>query len=245
MSTVTGPPIDEGLETGLVLPLHHRRRSESPKSPMSPKYLSRLVIPNQVPLSGRQVTKQLAESKLRQRSDIVPDVPPKSARMLTNDKASPQTTTSTTPYTPSSSSMLNLPSAGATPISGRSSPLPALASSSTISPADHSRNTSDITVRPTHRRGESEASIMDRGRPKKREDGSAIQAKRDLAADQRAFEYLPQGIKADEACSHYDRQEIESLKRQAVHQAAKFEVLNCQDVDILSRVSVPIISPPC
>jgi hypothetical protein len=92
-----------------------------------------------------------------------------------------------------------------------------------------------------HRREQSEASIMDRGRPKKRTEGSPITLKRtpekrNLVAEQKAFETLPEGIKATDAQHRWTAAEIEALKKQAVGQAAKFEVLGMKDVESLSRV---------
>jgi hypothetical protein len=76
---------------------------------------------------------------------------------------------------------------------------------------------------------------MDRGRPKKRSD--SIKSTATKNNEQKAFETLPQGIKASDALSKLSAQDIESLKRQALGQAAQFEVLNAKDVNDLSRVS--------
>jgi hypothetical protein len=92
-----------------------------------------------------------------------------------------------------------------------------------------------------HRREQSEASIIDRGRPKKRAEGSPIMLKRTadkrtLLAEQKAFEALPEGIKATDAQQRWNAEEIVALKKQAIGQAAKFEVLGLKDVESLSRV---------
>jgi hypothetical protein len=92
-----------------------------------------------------------------------------------------------------------------------------------------------------HRREQSEASIMDRGRPKKRAEGSPITLrrtpdKRTLLAEQKAFETLPEGIKPTDAQQRWKAEEIEAIKKQAIGQAAKFEVLGMKDVELLSRV---------
>ena len=96
-----------------------------------------------------------------------------------------------------------------------------------------------------HRRGESEASIMDRGRPKKRPDGSPIKrtpSKRVASSEeQKAFETLPQGYRAVDAPSLLPATEIEVLRKQAIGQASRFEVLGSKDVEALSRV---YLSPP-
>lgn len=83
---------------------------------------------------------------------------------------------------------------------------------------------------------------MDRGRPKRRADGSMIKRKPSVHSveEQKAFETLPQGVKASEASSVLPETEIEALLKQAVGQASRFEVLTSKDVDALSRVSPPI-----
>ncbi|KAF7908260.1 uncharacterized protein EAF01_004015 [Botrytis porri] len=97
-----------------------------------------------------------------------------------------------------------------------------------------------------HRRGGSESgpSIMDRGRPKKRSDGSPIKAsaprllpskRSPTSEEQLAFEYLPHGVKAAQASSKLTQTEMETLRCQAIGQVCRFEVLNSRDVDSLSR----------
>jgi hypothetical protein len=229
-------------------PARRRGRSNSPTT-VSPRTLLPLVIPeNTGSAPQRVVTKQLSHSGLNSPDDIPPAVPPKSARILglLDDKSSPQSRTQT-PYTPlTSSSNLSIPSS-ATPVStpeGRTSPLPTSIANRAASPMGHSRGQSETTSTRTtsnlcHRRERSEASIMDRGRPTKRVD--PIIAKRTgvkpcHVAEQKAFELLPQGIKAFEAPSVLDRLEIDALKQQAIGQAARFEVLSMKDVEDLSRV---------
>lgn len=103
----------------------------------------------------------------------------------------------------------------------------------------HFRGQSDMAHGPAlrsdgHRREQSETLIMDRGRPKRRIDKS--QDYRPIENERKALETLPQGIKAKQANSRYDDAEIDTLRRQALGQAAKFEVLASKDVDSLSRV---------
>lgn len=81
---------------------------------------------------------------------------------------------------------------------------------------------------------------MDRGRPKKRADGSSMKRKpsiRNPAAsdEQKAFETLPQGVRATEARNQIPASEIETLRKQALGQASRFEVLSSKDVEALSR----------
>lgn len=251
---MTGPTLDERAElspenrTGSPLPLR-RRRSGSPKQPMSPKNLAPLVIPTTSGSQPRVIIKQQSSSYLRLGSEP-PSVPPKSARMLPEDKtASPQ---SRTPYTPLTGSTTNISSVSATPVSatteGRASPLSAATSSSARGPSPmglgHTRGQSESSAffgPPVgHRRERSDASIMDRGRPKKRPDGSPITIRRTASKqlrDQKAFETLPHGVKALNAGTKFNESEIDAIKRQAVGQAAKFEVLGFKDVEALSRVS--------
>jgi hypothetical protein len=94
-----------------------------------------------------------------------------------------------------------------------------------------------------HRRHQSESgSIMERGRPRKRSEtcGAATVkrtgSKRSKSSDRRAFEQLPKGWKASDAVNVLSPPEVASLHKQAVQQAARFEVLRKEEVDSLSRV---------
>ncbi|KAM3075153.1 hypothetical protein ACMFMG_007393 [Clarireedia jacksonii] len=120
-------------------------------------------------------------------------------------------------------------------------------------PAGHFRNQSETVAinqqrtqglhrTPSHRRGGSESgtSIMDRGRPKKRTDGSPIKSipskkVAPTSEEQLAFDYLPQGVRPTQASTKLTVQEMETLRRQALGQVTQFEVLNPRDVDALSR----------
>ncbi len=258
MAGISGPALDESAEISSADATPEskegkpRRRSGSPKCPLSPRSLAPLVIPTNIGPAP-----QRALNRPDSPTDAPPNVPPKSARML-EDKFSPQSRTPYTPlsgstYTPLTGSTTNLSTAtSATPISaaaeGRISPFPSGSSNRGTSPKGHSRGQSDsggdrpAYSRMGHRRELSEASIMDRGRPKKRVDGSPIKLKQSskqsqLAAEQKAFETLPEGIKASDAQSRLEQTDIEALREQAIGQAAKFEVLNMKDVESLSRVS--------
>ncbi|KAE9378448.1 hypothetical protein N431DRAFT_501086 [Stipitochalara longipes BDJ] len=247
-------------------------RSASPKQPLSPKSLAPLVIPSPSQ-AQRIITRKPSGTRLRSGSNP-PDVPPKSARMTENSpysRASPYT-----PMSASSTSLLSASTAptsmattpnSALPLSipeGRSSPKPAGSVTPTPPSAGpspmvpgHSRGVSDAPQRQFplsqshhgHRRHESEggASIMDRGRPKKRADGSPINrtlSKRSpsnptstaaLVEEQKAFEHLPSGHPATTASSLLPASEVETLRKQAMGQASRFQVLNSKDVDALSR----------
>lgn len=154
---------------------------------------------------------------------------------------------------------------------GRASPKPWSAGPAPSAPLpqptqSRSRGQSEATLPPMqksastlgHRRTESEASIMDRGRPKKRSptptptlDGqsftplsasasaSPMKLKRKPSVrtidEQKAFETLPTGVLATATPSALPSSEIEALRRQAIGQACRFEVLSSKDVDALSR----------
>jgi hypothetical protein len=115
----------------------------------------------------------------------------------------------------------------------------------------HTRGQSDTSANRTssiiHRREQSEASIMDRGRPKKRIDANLVNHKRTeskqsqlaaekLAAEKKAFETLPEGFKVVDISNRLTHVELDALRGQAIRQAAKFEVLCMKDVESLSRV---------
>jgi hypothetical protein len=96
-----------------------------------------------------------------------------------------------------------------------------------------------------HRRHQSEsASIMERGRPRKRSEIVGIAplkrtgSKRSKSSERRAFEQLPKGWKASEAVNMLSPPEVAALQKQALQQAARFEVLRKEDVDNLSRVRI-------
>ena len=61
-------------------------------------------------------------------------------------------------------------------------------------------------------------------------------SKRSKSAERRAFETLPRGWKATEAPNVLCDLELSSLQKQAMQQAARFEVLRKDDVDNLSKV---------
>jgi hypothetical protein len=181
-----------------------------------------------------------SSSKLRCQDDTPPDVPPKSARMFDGRITPPLRN----PFAPTmNSSTTTTPSSA---LEGRSSPnswrVP-----KAVGQSGHSRNASDgtslVSQHHGHQRSGSDVSVMERGRPKKRSDGSPVKAStsrhgRNPSAEQKAaFVTLPSGTRATEASTKLEMNEIEVLRKQAIGQAAKFEVLCAKDVDSLSRVS--------
>ncbi|KAH8202300.1 hypothetical protein TruAng_003577 [Truncatella angustata] len=95
----------------------------------------------------------------------------------------------------------------------------------------------------SHRRNQSDTgSIMERGRPRKRCDGTAVgipirrtPSKRSKSTERRAFETLPQGWKPYEATKMMDKEEVSYLQKQALGQAMRFEVLKKEQVEGLSK----------
>ncbi|KAL3424115.1 hypothetical protein PVAG01_03396 [Phlyctema vagabunda] len=245
ISCISGPALDENAEMLMEEEIldgyfHTRPASTSPRlPPLSPKVLAPLVIPK---ITSKQPRLRSRSSSNRLHIDSAgtpPDVPPKSAR-LTN--VSPHPRSAVTPLS-STSTLVDTPVSA---IDGRTSPKPWMQSQSACpSPIRHTRGQSETAQRVMHsalghRRGESEssASIMDRGRPKKRSDGSPIKrtvSKRSKSSEQKAFETLPQGYRAAHAGKAIPQMEIDTLRKQAIGQACRFEVLNSKDVDDLSR----------
>lgn len=86
---------------------------------------------------------------------------------------------------------------------------------------------------------------MERGRPRRRYDGSIVggshkrnDSKVSTSTERLAFETLPQGWKSSEAATKLDQEEVNHLKKQAIGQALRFEVLKKEDVESLSKASI-------
>lgn len=234
-----------------------------PRQPLSPKNLTPLVIPtcnSAVP----PLTRQISLSRLRSGS-TPSDAPIRSARTEDSPRArtpfTPLSASLTTPRSAATTAMTTstLPTPLSAPIEHRASPRPwekptlaaavgtpkEIASEASTTPKTE---LSDPIQRVTlgHRRHQSESgSIMERGRPRKRSETSTTTtlkrtgSKRSKSSERRAFEQLPKGWKASDALNVLSPQEVASLQKQALQQAARFEVLRQEDVDSLSRVSVP------
>ncbi|OTB08977.1 hypothetical protein M426DRAFT_130142 [Hypoxylon sp. CI-4A] len=234
-----------------------------PRQPLSPKDLAPLMIPTQSGTIPR-LARQLSFSRLRHK-ESQPDMATKSAR--TDD--SPKTRT---PFMPASTSASvttpmsattnltasTLPTPLSAPIESRGSPRPweRLGATTPVTGPQQSSDTmatpkvepetqSRSGRTPGHKRGQSDSgSIMDRGRPRKRSDGTPIGgsglkrsgSKRSTsAAEREAFENLPKGWKSSEAVKNLDSSEIAYLQKQALGQALRFEVLKKDDVESLSK----------
>lgn len=178
-----------------------------------------------------------------------PAVPPKSSR----DRFSPH---SRTPHTPMSSHASNSLSGSTRNPQISSTSTPIFATEGWISPfpvglenrgptLGHYRGQSDTGANwsssSLHLGEQSEASVVNRGRPRKRSNLCPIthrQSPSRLLADRKAFETLPEGTKAIDVPQRLNKVEIEALKVQAIGQAANFEVLGMKDVESLSKVLI-------
>lgn len=91
-----------------------------------------------------------------------------------------------------------------------------------------------------HRRGASESSSMtDRGRPRGRSDPRKnCPLPTPKSPERRAFEELPKGWKPSDAASKMNINDATTLRKQALGQAERFEVLRLEDVEALSKVRI-------
>lgn len=238
--------------------------------PQSPKNLPPLVIPVQTS-SLPKLTRQLSLSRLRSgstgsaESSIRPSRTEESPRTRSPYTPHSASLTASTPMSSAPSSTFSNSSLP-TPLSGntesRASPKPWKGEGNPAgleTPKDQGTEFAQNMATPrsaveprsassfsTHRRNVSEsgstASIMDRGRPRKRNDGIKRSAsKTSKSAERRAFETLPKGWKVIDAAQMLEQAERAALHKQAMQQAARFEVMRKEDVDSLSRVS-PVTS---
>ncbi|KAK4168006.1 Up-regulated during septation-domain-containing protein [Cladorrhinum sp. PSN259] len=234
-----------------------RELGEGPKQPLSPKNLTPLVIPTSNSAVPR-LTQQPPMSRVRPGNTPV-DGGLRSAK--TDDSPMIRTpftplSAALTPRSAATTAMTNstLPTPISAPADARTSPKPwekttnyavicTPKANSPNLPATKIESDEDPTpnTKTVHRRNVSDTgSIMERGRPRKRSDITGTVAgrsvsKRQTSAERRAFEQLPKGWKASEAVNMLSPPEVASLHKQALQQAARFEVLRKQDVDNLSR----------
>ncbi|KAI7784921.1 hypothetical protein LA080_008952 [Diaporthe eres] len=233
--------------------------------PQSPKNLPPLVIPVQTS-SLPKLTRQLSLSRLRSgstgsaESSIRPTRTEESPRTRSPYTPHSASLTASTPMSSAPSSTFSNSSLP-TPVSGntepRASPKPWKGEANQAgleTPKDQGNEFGQNMATPrsavetrsassfsSHRRNVSEsgsvtASIMDRGRPRKRNDGLKRSAsKTSKSAERRAFETLPKGWKVTDAAQMLEQAERVALHKQAMQQAARFEVMRKEDVDSLSR----------
>lgn len=239
--------------------------------PMSPKSLAPLVIPKETGTFPR-LAHQLSLSRLRSGNTPTEQPCPRSANTeqspRTRTPFTPASAYTTTPKSAVTASTLPTPisataesresprpwekAANTTPVG---TPQPNESMSTPRAEADVPRSATamsyrteaDASLRATaamsHRRNQSDTgSIMERGRPRKRVDGTSVgvplrrtASKRSKSAERRAFEILPEGWKPTEASKMIDREELAGLQKQAYGQAMRFEVLKKEHVESLSK----------
>lgn len=112
-------------------------------------------------------------------------------------------------------------------------------------PASRSEDASRVGSPLGHARGASDSGgIMDRGRPRKRVDpppnNSPVWQVQDINEpgniDRKAFEELPCGVTVADVAKGLGPNDAAVLRKQAVRQAEKFEILSLKDVETLSKV---------
>ncbi|KAI1140534.1 hypothetical protein F5Y05DRAFT_403418 [Hypoxylon sp. FL0543] len=255
--------VDEMSEVSAPFENVQKSTSSALKQPLSPKDLAPLTIPTQsgpIPRLARQLSLSRLRNKDRdaqQESTIKSARTDESPRIRTTFTPASASATATTPMS-ATTNMTNstLPTPVSAPAECRSSPKPWERLGSTTPVCGHMQPNGDPMATPkaepetqtrtgtamSHRRGNSESgSIMDRGRPRKRSDGTPIgghkrsASKRSISAERRAFETLPQGWKSTEAVKALDASEVAYLQKQALGQALRFEVLKKDDVESLSK----------
>ncbi len=250
----------------------HAAIMQALRQPLSPKDLAPLVIPKQ-PNCLPQLARKISITRLKSSSTsqdptcLAPkgDDSPRSRALFT--PFTPMSGSGST-VTPRSATTALTASTLATPVSAPAdngvSPHPwekpglyntdtashhTATDATSIPKADPRYTTrSPSLLSQSHQRGNSDsASIMERGRPRRRHDGSAVGAshnrsasKRSISYDRHAFETLPQGWKSGEATEKLDQTEVAYLRRQAIGQALRFEVLKREDVEELSKASISI-----
>jgi hypothetical protein len=238
-----------------------QRPENEPRQPLSPKSLTPLVIPTSNPIA-HHLARRISISRLRSGSTPV-EGPARAVRADDSPRArTPFTPVSASLTTPRSAATTVMTSSTlATPISApadhRESPRPWERSTSHAATGALKEVASERSITPRaelndplqsltlgHRRNQSESdSMINRGRPPRRLEVCASPAtlkrsgsKRNKSSEGHAIEQLPKGWKASDAVNIMSPAEIASLQRQAVQQAARFEVLRKEDVDSLSRV---------
>ncbi|KAH6840807.1 Up-regulated during septation-domain-containing protein [Chaetomium sp. MPI-CAGE-AT-0009] len=236
-----------------------QRPEVEPRQPLSPKSLAPLVIPTSNPIAPH-LARRVSISRLRSGSTPV-EGPTRAARADDSPRArTPFTPLSASLTTPrSAATTVMTASTLATPISApadhRESPRPWEKSTNQAATGAAKEAAPERSETPRaelndplqrlafgHRRNQSESdSMINRGRPPRRLEGCAgptlkrSGSKRNKSSEGHAIEQLPRGWKASDAVNILNPQEVASLQRQAVQQAARFEVLRKEDVFSLSQ----------
>ena len=255
--------VDEKPELNVNSSLANSLQRKPLPQPRSPKTLAPLVIPTEGSPAQR-LTRQLSLTRLRSGSTPV-EAGLRSAR--TDESRTPFTPLSGALITPKSAATTStLPTPVSAPIEARASPKPWEKAANHAVVSTPKDNASEASATPRaepepvrsvsslgHRRNQSESnsSIMERGRPRKRSETSGVvglkrsSSKRANSAERRAFEQLPKGWKVSEAVNMMSQTEVAAVQKQALQQASRFEILRKEDVDNLSRVScahrIPVV----
>ncbi|KAI2640316.1 hypothetical protein GGS21DRAFT_412069 [Xylaria nigripes] len=219
------------------------------KQPPSPKELSHFTTSSQ---SGTlpSFTQKFSLSRLRSGNNSLDQL----TRLRSDESAKAQTFGNSLLSRSAMNSTTSLKSAP-TNMTTSSSPTPIYNSQTHRSPSPWVRSQSSMTVTLqakhdpdvpirsvsafSHRRDESDSgSIMERGHPLRMSDGTNLRRdgmRRSQSAERIAYETLPQGYEFSAATKKLDEEEITHLQRQALGQAARFEVLKKEDVNKLSK----------
>lgn len=252
-------PIDESTRPGPSPdPESKRLGTSAPEQTPSSRQLAPLVIPSQHGPAPK-LSKQTSLGHLRSGSTPVNGTQARSAR--TDESPRSRTPLSSATMTTSSA----IPTPASAPLAefrasphpwenraGSTTPTQGMLERSATPKMDEPRSAGAVIY--GHKRGYSEsASIMDRGRPKRRPERTVPNfsfnpaadlqrtdsKKRSKSAERRNFEQLPTGWKTSEISDSLSPGEIGELQKQAFGQAARFEVLRKEDVETLSRVRFP------
>ncbi|CAE7023944.1 Uds1 domain containing protein [Pyrenophora teres f. teres] len=197
---------------------------------------------------------KLETGNIEEEPELPPQVPPKSpaverkaspAPLVLHSRAlKPQLTTpaSTTPGAPFSASDLRRSPNGSVPLptppSAFTNPFYATSPASARNSPRTERKDPMATQSSSHNRNMSESSIMERGRPKRRNskrERSRTVSEADGPEPTPDPWKLPQGMRVPEASRRMSDGDKKLLHKQAYDQAGNFEVLNKRDVASLSR----------
>ncbi|PVH93481.1 hypothetical protein DM02DRAFT_477384, partial [Periconia macrospinosa] len=257
ISCVTGP--STVLSTESMAPAPTDASSGNKLEPLSAlrKPLSPILSPGCTPKPALKVD---TTSTAPETTDVPPEVPPKSpatterkgspSPLKLNSKSSrtqlitPSTLNSsgTTPTSALESRRLpNVTFPLPTPLSAILNPFSAGSPSSAVERRGSPRvERRDPFRSASHNRNISEASVMDRGRPIRRSNSKKLRSRTNSEAKDPNAQapdgwQLPHGMRVAEASMRMRDSEKENLRKQALDQAEKFEVLNKRDVAATSR----------
>ncbi|KAI9885989.1 MAG: hypothetical protein M1823_002211 [Watsoniomyces obsoletus] len=194
------------------------------RKPLAPQVLERLVIPEVGTESWRLRSPPSGNAGSRDGS-VAPVPPPKEFRF----EASPRPKVYRTPTNLSSVSL----------VSNHSATAPITAPEENFHRPPWASPTPPSAQSATHQRLPSEASVLDRGRSRRRRDDERRRLRKsghiDGSSEWKLPDALPTGSRPVDAPSRLTAKDISKLYRQAQGQAAQFEVLDVKDVESLSK----------